>query len=186
MSPGAWHAGCFGYTLRLRTYSPSLNVCSSFRFHHHSPFPSKPAPLLFPRHLHFIREWLIPVHAAFCFSLSVAFCLSLCNGSRIIWGEVPVVHHTSIKPSFAKEVITQIKHCTNRGGTAAPTHLISVASTKYVCQIWWVLFVAFPFLAHNGIQDLVSLHLNLEGHLALKVCLRVIMFRQEKKASVRQ
>lgn len=113
--------------------------------------PMKPVPLVFPRHLHFRGEWLIPVDVAFCFSLSVAFCLSLCNGSRIIWGEVPVVHHTYIKPSFAKEVITQIKQCTNRGGTAAPTHLISVASTKYVCQIWWVLFVAFPFLAHNGI-----------------------------------
>lgn len=126
-SLGAWHAGCFCYTPR------SKNAFS------------------FPRYPLQFQWWVIPVHVAFGLSPSVAFCLSLCNGSRIIWGEVPVVHHTYIKPSFPKEVITQIKQCTKRGGTVASTHLISVASTKHICHIWWVLFVAFPVLTHNCI-----------------------------------
>lgn len=154
-SLGAWHAGCFGYIPR------SKNVFSFPEYPLQFPSvlpPSCPnqlhccetSPTCLPKTLAF-QWWVIPVHVAFCLSLSVAFCLSLCNGFRIIWGKVPVVHHTYIKPSFPKEVITQIKQCTKRRGTVASTHLISVASTKHIRQIWWVSFVASPFLTHNCI-----------------------------------
>lgn len=125
-SPGAWHAGCFGYTPRSKNvfsfpeYPLQLPVLTS-------NVPMKPLSLVVPRHLHFGGDWVIPVH--------VAFCLSLRNDSRFIWRRVPEAHHTYIKPSFTKEVITQIKQCTNRAGTAAPPHLISIACTKYISDL---------------------------------------------------
>lgn len=144
----------------LRMYS-SPNIPSSF--HQYSPFLSKPAVLPWNRCQLSSQDTCISVVSDSCtrcflfntfccfffYHFLLLVCLSLCNGSTIISGKVPVVHHTSIKPSFPKEVITQIKQCKKKGGTVASTHLISLASTKHIHQIWWVLFVAFPLLTHN-------------------------------------
>lgn len=104
-SLGACYAGCFGYAPR------SKNVFSLPK--HPLQFPPVFPPSC-PNQLWCCETSAtsLPDTLAFWWCVTpvhVAYCLSLCNGSRIIWGKVPVVRHTYIKSAFPKEVITQIK-----------------------------------------------------------------------------